>query len=42
MIGFLSWLRSRKVEHSLVPLQPAPEVSTLEARLAAVVSFYRW
>lgn len=41
--GFLSWLRNgRRIEHHLVPLQTAPEVSTLEARLAAVVSFYRW
>ncbi|WP_371830282.1 tyrosine-type recombinase/integrase [Rhodococcoides kroppenstedtii] len=41
--GFLSWLRNdRKVEHSLVPPDSAPQASTLEARLAAVVSFYRW
>lgn len=41
--GFLSWLRNgREIEHSLVSLGPAPEVSTLEARLAAVVSFYCW
>jgi hypothetical protein len=42
--GFLSWLRNgRTVEHSIareVETSPSPE--TLEARLAALVSFYRW
>jgi integrase len=41
--GFLSWLRNgRTVEHSLVMPEEVPEASTLEARLAALVSFYRW
>ncbi|UTM40177.1 site-specific integrase (plasmid) [Rhodococcus pyridinivorans] len=41
--GFLSWLRNgRTVEHAVVASQPVPAPSTLEARLAAVVSFYRW
>jgi integrase len=41
--AFLSWLRNgRTVEHSLaVPDQP-PTPATLEARLAALISFYRW
>lgn len=39
--GFLSWLRNgRTVEHAVVAAQPVPAPSTLEARLAAVVSFY--
>ncbi len=42
--GFLSWLRNgRTVEHALVAAAdegPSPE--TLEVRLAAVISFYRW
>ncbi len=41
--GFLSWLRNgRTVEHALVPPAQGPSPETLEARLAAVVSFYRW
>jgi integrase len=41
--GFLSWLRNgRTVEHALVAPQKAPSVETLEARLAALISFYRW
>ncbi|MEV0974968.1 tyrosine-type recombinase/integrase [Microtetraspora glauca] len=41
--GFLSWLRNgRTVEHALVPLDQAPSPETLEARLAALISFYRW
>lgn len=41
--GFLSWLRNgRTVEHALVLPTEAPSPVTLEARLAAVVSFYRW
>ena len=41
--GFLSWLRNgRTVEHSLVPQEQVPGASTLEARLAALMSFYRW
>lgn len=41
--AFLSWLRNgRTVEHSLaVPDQP-PTPATLETRLAALISFYRW
>ncbi|WP_329538438.1 tyrosine-type recombinase/integrase (plasmid) [Streptomyces sp. NBC_01450] len=41
--GFLSWLRNgRTVEHALVTPEQAPEAGTLEARLAALISFYRW
>ncbi|MDV7246580.1 MULTISPECIES: site-specific integrase [Rhodococcus] len=41
--GFLSWLRNgRTVERSLVPQEQVPGASTLEARLAALMSFYRW
>ncbi|HEX2300224.1 MAG TPA: site-specific integrase, partial [Pseudonocardiaceae bacterium] len=41
--GFLSWLRNRRtVEHCLVGSGPAPAAGTLEARLSAVISFYRW
>ena len=41
--GFLSWLRNgRTVEHALVVLDEAPSPETLEARLAALISFYRW
>ncbi|MCA1681606.1 MAG: site-specific integrase [Actinobacteria bacterium] len=41
--GFLSWLRNgRTVEHSLVAPQKVPSAETLEARLAALISFYRW
>ena len=41
--GFLSWLRNgRTVEHALVALPGGPSSETLEARLAAVVSYYRW
>src|SRR5262245_8795169 len=41
--GFLSWLRNgRTVEHALVTPEEAPSPETLEARLAALVSFYRW
>jgi site-specific recombinase XerD len=41
--GFLSWLRNgRTVEHTLVPPQAQPSPETLEARLAALISFYRW
>lgn len=41
--GFLSWLRNgRTVEHALVELGEAPSPETLEARLAALISFYRW
>jgi integrase len=41
--GFLSWLRNgRTVEHALVALPGAPAAETLEARLAALISFYRW
>ena len=41
--GFLSWLRNgRTVEHSLVaPMHPL-SAETMEARLAALISFYRW
>ncbi len=41
--GFLSWLRyGRTVEHALGGPGEAPSAETLEARLAALVSFYRW
>jgi integrase len=41
--GFLSWLRNgRTVEHALVGQADGPSAETLEARLAAVVSYYRW
>ena len=42
--GFLAWLRNgRLVEHALsAPSVTQPSVATLEARLAAVVSFYSW
>ncbi|MGH3858575.1 tyrosine-type recombinase/integrase [Actinokineospora sp.] len=41
--GFLSWLRNgRTVEHRLAELEVGPATETLEARLAAVISFYRW
>ncbi|MGW1847887.1 tyrosine-type recombinase/integrase [Streptomyces sp. NPDC001966] len=41
--GFLSWLRNgRTVEHALVESEHAPEAGTLGARLAALISFYRW
>lgn len=41
--GYLSWLRNgRTVEHSVVAPQHMPAPSTMETRLAAVVSFYRW
>ncbi|MFG2987457.1 hypothetical protein ACGFYQ_40655 [Streptomyces sp. NPDC048258] len=38
--GFLSWLRNgRIVEHTLVEPEQVPECGTLEARLAALISF---
>jgi integrase len=41
--GFLSWLRNgRTTEHALAGPQSAPSPGTLEARLAALMSFYRW
>ena len=41
--GFLSWLRNgRTVEHALAAPALGPSPETLEARLAAVISFYRW
>ncbi|ESP95856.1 transposase [Streptomyces sp. GBA 94-10 4N24] len=41
--GFLSWLRNgRTAEHALVEPEEAPAPETLEARLAALISFYRW
>lgn len=41
--GFLSWLRNgRTVEHALAEVADAPSPETLEARLAALISFYRW
>ena len=41
--AFLSWLRnSRAVEHTIGATGVAPSASTLEARLAALISFYRW
>ena len=42
--GFLSWLRNgRTVEHSIAcDAETAPSPETLEALLAALISFYRW
>lgn len=41
--GFLSWLRNgRTVEHSLTAPIQTPSAETMEARLAALISFYRW
>jgi len=41
--GFLAWLRNgRTVEHALVARSDAPSAETLETRLAALISFYRW
>jgi integrase len=41
--GFLSWLRNgRRIEHALVEVAGGPSPETLEARLAAVISYYRW
>jgi integrase len=41
--GFLSWLRNgRTLEHALVTPADGPSPETLEVRLAAVISFYRW
>jgi hypothetical protein len=41
--GFLSWLRNgRTVEHAIARAGDAPSAQTLDARLAALVSFYRW
>lgn len=41
--GFLAWLRNGRVlEHHLVASGDAPSAETLEARLAALISFYRW
>ena len=43
MGAFLSWLRNgRTVEHALVATAEGSSPETLEARLAAVISFYRW
>ena len=39
----MSWLRNgRTVEHALAGPGEAPSAETLEARLAALISFYRW
>ena len=41
--AFLSWQRNgRTVEHSLAGPDESPTAATLEARLAALISFYRW
>jgi integrase len=41
--GFLSWLRNgRTVGRAIGGGEPAPSAQTLEARLAALISFYRW
>src|SRR5450755_4907454 len=41
--GFLSWLRNgRTVEHALAGPGEVPSAETLAARLAALISFYRW
>ncbi|GGN38847.1 putative transposase/phage integrase [Actinoplanes campanulatus] len=41
--GYLSWLRNgRTVERTLTAPENPPSPETLEARLAALISFYRW
>jgi integrase len=41
--AFLSWLRNgRTVEHALAASEVQPSPETLAARLAALISFYRW
>jgi len=41
--AFLSWQRNgRTVEHRLAEPDQAPTAATLEVRLAALISFYRW
>jgi integrase len=41
--AFVSWLRNgRTLAHVLVRVEGGPSPETLEARLAAVLSFYRW
>jgi integrase len=41
--AFLSWQRNgRTVEHRLSESDQAPTAATLEVRLAALISFYRW
>ncbi|MEV2273580.1 tyrosine-type recombinase/integrase [Nonomuraea africana] len=41
--AFLSWLRNgRKVQFEAMPQEDRPSDDTLEARLGAVISFYRW
>lgn len=41
--AFLSWLRNgRTVEHRVGELDAGLTTATLEARLAALISFYRW
>lgn len=41
--AFLSWLRNgRTVEHSITASGVPPTAATMEARLAALISFYRW
>ena len=41
--AFLSWLRNgRTVEHRLAESEQPPTAATLEVRLAALISFYRW
>jgi integrase len=41
--GFLSWLRNgRTVEHAIAVVSESPSAETLGARLAALISFYRW
>lgn len=41
--GYLSWLRNgRTVERCVGEIGASPTASTLEARLGALISFYRW
>jgi integrase len=41
--AFLSWLRNgRTVEHAIGAAEVVPSAPTLQSRLAAVMSFYRW
>lgn len=41
--AFLSWQRNgRTIEHRLAEPDQAPSAATLEVRLAALISFYRW
>ncbi|MGW7571868.1 tyrosine-type recombinase/integrase [Streptomyces tendae] len=41
--AYLSWLRNgRTVDHTITTPEKGPEATTLEARLGALISFYKW